>query len=692
MIWSGAIGAGPASAAKLGVSVRGSITDPGSGLSGDGWGTVVETTSAHRINCTFPTAIYCSADYGLTLGLEVSLRADAPPGWRFDHWIQGGDGQVTCDTGTPANVCRFHLWFWDLSIGAYFVDETPPDVVLDSGPPPATNSDHAVFAFHSPDDAQYNPVRFVCHAEVLDPPVQAYDYGCGPSGWDWPMTYEGHYRVTVIGRDASGNLDPSPPVVEFTVDRVAPDTAINTGPTGTVWQRYATFTFSGTDPNGGFSGDVAGSGVARFECRLDGGAWNACPSGVGFDELGQGSHTFDVRAVDAAGNADSTPSSRSWTIVTPGCFGRFATMVGTAGADVLTGTAGPDVIVGLGGNDTINGAGGDDMICGGEGNDSLHGGPGVDRLDGGNGADIADYKAAPGGETINLSLDPGTASGGDGNDPALMDIETVQGSAYADSITGSYVNETLVGNGGNDTLSGLEGNDTLRGGPGADSLNGGSGTDTADYQSASAGVTVDLTTGTASGGEGADPSLVSIESVLGSAFGDKLTGSAGANTLIGGGGNDILGGADGNDTLRGGPGADVFDGGAGTDTVDYQGATAGVTVSLATQTASGGEGSDSSFVSIEGLRGSAYADSLTGSALADSLTGQGENDVLIGLGGNDVLTGGGGMDSLQGGDGNDTAYARDSARDTVDGGPGTGDRAQVDAALDTVTNNETLIP
>ena len=69
------------------------------------------------------------------------------------------------------------------------------------------------------------------------------------------------------------------------------------------------------------------------------------------------------------------------------------------------------MIVGLGGNDTINGAGGDDRICGGDGNDSLVGGPGVDRLDGGAGTDTADYKSAPAGETINLSLDPGPPPG-----------------------------------------------------------------------------------------------------------------------------------------------------------------------------------------------------------------------------------------------------------------------------------------
>ena len=415
----------------------------------------------------------------------------------------------------------------------------------------------ATFAFHSPDQSPYNQVTFVCKAEVLDPPLQTYNYGCSGGTFDWGFTYDGHYRMTIIARDASGNQDPAPPVIEFTADRVPPETSLDSGPSGTLWQRWATFTFSGSDPTGGYSGTVPGSGVGGYECRLDGGSWNPCTSGVGYDQLAQGSHTFDVRAVDRSGNSDPTPASRTWTVSSPQCYGQFATMVGTAGADVLTGTAGPDVIIGLGGNDTINGAGGDDRICGGDGNDSLVGGPGVDRLDGGAGTDTADYKAAPAGVTLNLSLDPGTASGGDGNDPSLISIETVQGSAYADSLTGTDAVETLLGNGGNDVLAGLGGNDILRGGPGADSLNGGAGNDTADYQKAPSAVTVNLSTspGTASGGDGSDPSLVCVETVQGSAYADSLTGGSAADTLVGNAGNDTLAGLGGNDVLRGGAGS-----------------------------------------------------------------------------------------------------------------------------------------
>jgi VCBS repeat-containing protein len=65
------------------------------------------------------------------------------------------------------------------------------------------------------------------------------------------------------------------------------------------------------------------------------------------------------------------------------CFGRPATVTGTAKADRLGGTAGADVIVAGGGDDKIRGRGGDDLICGGRGRDLLIGGAGDDSLNGG---------------------------------------------------------------------------------------------------------------------------------------------------------------------------------------------------------------------------------------------------------------------------------------------------------------------
>jgi len=173
-------------------------------------------------------------------------------------------------------------------------------------------------------------------------------------------------------------------------------------------------------------------------------------------------------------------------------------------------------------------------------------------------------------------------------------------------LYGGAGNDTLNGLAGDDTLYGGTGDDTLTGGAGADALNGGAGTDTASYSLSATGVTVDLATGTGTGGDAAGDTLWGIENVTGSGQADTLTGDANANVLTGGAGNDTLSGGagndtllggEGNDTLTGGAGDDTLDGGAGTDTavyatavsagdVSYDGGTGGWTVSA------GAEGTD----------------------------------------------------------------------------------------------------
>jgi Ca2+-binding RTX toxin-like protein len=98
----------------------------------------------------------------------------------------------------------------------------------------------------------------------------------------------------------------------------------------------------------------------------------------------------------------------------------------------------------------------------------------------------------------------------------------------------------------------------LEGAAGADVITGGDGSDTASYAGSAAGVTVNLATGAASGGDAEGDTLSGVENLFGSAQNDALTGDAGANTLSGGAGDDVLAGGAGADTLKGGAGNDSF--------------------------------------------------------------------------------------------------------------------------------------
>ncbi|WP_437359988.1 calcium-binding protein [Inquilinus limosus] len=227
-----------------------------------------------------------------------------------------------------------------------------------------------------------------------------------------------------------------------------------------------------------------------------------------------------------------------------------------------------------------------------------------------------------------------------------------------DTISGSSVADFLIGFCGDDVLNGDDGNDKLRGGAGADRLNGGNGRDTADYQDSCEAVFINLARGTARGGDAKGDVLNSIENLTGSAHNDYLGGDSGANTLIG---------CAGNDNLAGNGGADVLDGGAGSqDMADYVYSGAGVKVSLATHTASGGDAEGDTLTNIEWLRGSYFDDVLTGNGGANFLSGLGGTDRLDGGAGNDRLVGGAGADVLIGGAGVDTVlYDNASAGVTV---------------------------
>jgi len=55
--------------------------------------------------------------------------------------------------------------------------------------------------------------------------------------------------------------------------------------------------------------------------------------------LGYGQHTFEVRAVDPAGNKDETPASKMWTVEPPNC-GTPTTLTATADAWIDSGSPG----------------------------------------------------------------------------------------------------------------------------------------------------------------------------------------------------------------------------------------------------------------------------------------------------------------------------------------------------------------
>lgn len=130
-----------------------------------------------------------------------------------------------------------------------------------------------------------------------DPPEQ--------KSWTVMATSDGPKVITVAGEGRGlGTLFRRIEIVEIDVDCTAPETIYDTGPANL-----------GNDPTPSFFFSATG-GATGFECSIDGGAFVACSSGFTAASLGDGTHTFAVRASDGVGNTDVTPASRVFTIDT----------------------------------------------------------------------------------------------------------------------------------------------------------------------------------------------------------------------------------------------------------------------------------------------------------------------------------------------------------------------------------------
>jgi Ca2+-binding RTX toxin-like protein len=355
---------------------------------------------------------------------------------------------------------------------------------------------------------------------------------------------------------------------------------------------------------------------------------------------------------------------------------------GTGGDDRLFGGDFDDTLSGGEGNDLIGGKDGNDVLTGGAGRDAFvyaHFGQQLDTVtDFRQGEDVIDLRSTnigtfatlqqlllndAHGNAVITSVRNGltstiTLAGVSANELTSADFvfaddsadqQGVSGTSNADDLFGGAGRDTLQGNAGDDRLFGEQGSDSLEGGIGADLIDGGEGIDEATFRTAQAGVIVSLASG-GTAGDAAGDIYISIEDLWGSNHDDFLEGNDqansiwgldGANVIRGLGGNDSLAGGNEGDTFYGGAGADEINGAGGFDYARYDDAPSGVTVGFGTGT---GYAAGDRLLSIEGIVGSAFADSLGGSGAADDLQGGAGDDLLQGRVGDDTLDGGEGSD------------------------------------------------
>lgn len=312
---------------------------------------------------------------------------------------------------------------------------------------------------------------------------------------------------------------------------------------------------------GGFEYITAGSGSSTLDLSELPGATRLNLAASGPQYLGGAS----------AGGVWILAGNVSEVIASPG----GSTLLGGAGTLLLQGGIGNDTLVAGAGTQTLVGGGGTDVLIGGSGTDSLQGGAqavifepgsGNDTLTSQTSGNLLDYVGAPSSVTVNLtsnsdSVPPGqefagttapaqTASGGWGATVNLAGagISTVYGNSTNDLfIVGS--GDTVYGGAGNDLFIVAGGNNTLYAGTGTKStflfiaggpvnvINGG-GKSTVDFSQGTAGVTVNLQSGTASGGftgSGTNDQLTGILNIVGTPYNDVLIAGASGATIVGNG-------------------------------------------------------------------------------------------------------------------------------------------------------------
>jgi Bacterial Ig-like domain len=184
-----------------------------------------------------------------------------------------------------------------LDFRTFTVDATAPGITIDSGPTDPTSDSQPTFEFTAEAGAnvacsfdQGTPAFGPCDSTANDSPAA-------------PLA-DGEWTFRVRATDVVGNSDTA--VEVFTVDTTPPDTNILSGPAhGSI--------SNDNDPS--FSFDGSGD-TEHFDCRLTTGTFSECTSPRNFTNLADGTYTFEVFAVDAAGNEDLSPASREFTIDT----------------------------------------------------------------------------------------------------------------------------------------------------------------------------------------------------------------------------------------------------------------------------------------------------------------------------------------------------------------------------------------
>lgn len=180
------------------------------------------------------------------------------------------------------------------------VDTVAPGASVASGPEPLSSVTNPVFELDSDEEG----VTFECSLVRAgsEPDWQT----CVTPRETGPLD-DGEWSFAVRAIDPAGNTGPASMPHEFSVDTVAPDSSVVSGPGPRHESGEISVEFLSGDP------------TAAFECRLDSSDdadWQPCESPFEADGLEHGQHQVEIRATDPAGNVQSASTVHTFGVFT----------------------------------------------------------------------------------------------------------------------------------------------------------------------------------------------------------------------------------------------------------------------------------------------------------------------------------------------------------------------------------------
>jgi hypothetical protein len=171
----------------------------------------------------------------------------------------------------------------DQAAYTWTIDSIPPTVAITGGKPSdPSNSRSATFTFTASEPTQCK--------------LDAGGFATCTSPKGYSNLADGQHTFTVRATDAAGNT--SEDAHTWTIDAIPPTVTITGGkPASPTNSTSASFSFTASEPT---------------QCKLDGEAFAACTSPATYTGLADGSHTFTVKATDAASN--TAEDSHTWTV------------------------------------------------------------------------------------------------------------------------------------------------------------------------------------------------------------------------------------------------------------------------------------------------------------------------------------------------------------------------------------------